>query len=79
VSNAERSGCSTGRSCGIIAAISRETLRRILHEGGASGQTTTTWKASIDPDFMPKMRRVLDLYDHSPDDGRVVSVDEFER
>jgi len=50
---------------GIVAAISRETLRRILHAGGVSWQTTTTWKASTDPDFIPKMRRILDLYDHS--------------
>jgi hypothetical protein len=35
---------------GIVAAISRETLRRILHEGGVSWQTTTTWKTSTDPD-----------------------------
>jgi transposase len=34
---------------GIVAALSRETLRRILHAGGVSWQTTTTWKASTDP------------------------------
>jgi transposase len=62
---------------GIVAAISRETLRRILRQGGVSWQTTTTWKASTDPNFIGKMRRVLDLYDHPPADGRVVCVDEF--
>ena len=62
---------------GIVAAISRETLRRVLRAGGVSWQTTTTWKASTDPDFIPKMRRILDLYDHPPIDGRVVCVDEF--
>jgi transposase len=62
---------------GIVAEISRETLRRILRAGGVSWQTTTTWKASTDPDFIGKMRRVLDLYDSPPDDGRVVCVDEF--
>jgi transposase len=36
---------------GIVAELSRETLRRILHAGGVSWQTTTTWKASTDPDF----------------------------
>ena len=51
---------------GIVAELSRETLRRILHEGGISWQTTTTWKASPDPEFIPKMRQVLDLYDHPP-------------
>ena len=62
---------------GIVAELSRETLRRILREGGVSWQTTTTWKTSTDPEFIPKMRRVLDLYDHPPADGRVVCVDEF--
>ena len=62
---------------GIVAKISRETPRRILHAGGVSWQTTTTWKASTDPDLIPKMRRVLDLYDHPPADGRVICVDEF--
>ncbi|MDT0349543.1 helix-turn-helix domain-containing protein [Pseudonocardia charpentierae] len=62
---------------GIVAELSRETLRRILHDGGISWQTTTTWKASPDPDFIPKMRRILDLYDQPPEDGRVVCVDEF--
>ena len=38
---------------------------------------TTPGKASTDPDFIAKMRRVLDLYDSPPNDGRVVCVDEF--
>jgi hypothetical protein len=62
---------------GIVAELNRETLRRILHAGGVSWQTTTTWTASTDPDFIAKMRRGLDLYDHPPADGRVVCVDEF--
>jgi len=52
---------------GIVAELSRETLRRILRDGGISWQTTTTWKASTDPDFIAKMRRILDLYDHPPE------------
>ena len=55
---------------GIVAELSRETLRRILHAGGVSWQTTTTWKVSTDPDFIAKMHRILDLYDHPPDDGQ---------
>jgi transposase len=62
---------------GIVAELGRETLRRILRAGGVSWQSTTTWKASSDPDFIAKMRRVLDLYDRPPADGRVVCVDEF--
>jgi transposase len=62
---------------GLVPSISRETVRRVLHAGGVSWQATKTWKASADPDFMAKMRRVLDLYDRPPADGRVVCVDEF--
>lgn len=62
---------------GVVAAISREHLRRILREQGVSWQSTTTWKTSDDPDFIAKMQRVLQLYDHPPTGGRVVCVDEF--
>jgi hypothetical protein len=62
---------------GIVVTISRETVRRILHAGAVSWQATKTWKASNAPEFMAKMRRVLDLYDHPPADGRVLCVDEF--
>src|SRR4051812_38763955 len=62
---------------GHVDAISVETIRRILHERGVSWQATKTWKASNDPDFTAKMRRILDLYDHPPADGRVICVDEF--
>ena len=61
----------------IVAAISRETIRQVLIEAGVSWQATKTWKASGDPDFAAKMRRVLDLYDQPPGDGRVICVDEF--
>ncbi|MFG3700837.1 IS630 family transposase [Micromonospora sp. NPDC047620] len=62
---------------GYVTTISVETVRRILHERGVSWQATKTWKASIDPDFTTKMRRILDLYDHPPAHGRVICVDEF--
>lgn len=61
----------------VVASISREHLRRILRKGGVSWQTTTTWKSSNDPDFIAEMQRVLDLYDHPPEGGRVICVDEF--
>lgn len=61
----------------VVPTISRETLRRILREGKVSWQTTTTWKASTDPNFLTKMHRVLELYDAPPADGRVICVDEF--
>jgi len=60
-----------------IATVGREAVRRILRAEKVTFQTTTTWKASNDPDFIAKMLRVLDLYDHPPADGRVVCFDEF--
>ncbi|MEU5553522.1 hypothetical protein ABZ738_27475 [Micromonospora sp. NPDC047793] len=38
-------------------------------------QASKTWKASNDPDFTAKMRRVLDLYDlHPPAAGSSAST-----
>lgn len=62
---------------GTVTAISTQTLRQILRTGGVSRQTTTTWKASTDPDFITKTQAILDLYDQPPTDGRVVCADEF--
>ena len=59
-----------------MASTDRETLRRVLHAGGVSWQTTTTWKSSADLEFIAKMHRILVLYDTPPVDGRVVCVDE---
>ncbi|WP_244175790.1 helix-turn-helix domain-containing protein [Amycolatopsis lurida] len=56
---------------------STETVRKILREEGVAWQSTKTWKASKDPDSIPKKTRILDLYDHPPVDGRVIYVDEF--
>jgi transposase len=39
-----------------IAAISRESIRQILHGAGINWLATKTWKASPDPDFIAKMR-----------------------
>lgn len=61
----------------LVESISRETLRTILTRAGIRWQATKTCKASPDPEFTAKMTRVLDLYDHPPDDGRVVCADEF--
>lgn len=60
-----------------ITGVGREAIRRLLRKEKVTFQTTTTWKASSDPDFVVKMLRVLDLYDHPPADGRVICVDEF--
>ena len=60
---------------GVVASISRESLRQILRAGGVSWQAAKTWKAPADPAFIAKMRRVLDLYDHPPAGGRVICAD----
>ncbi|MEV6968834.1 IS630 family transposase, partial [Hamadaea sp. NPDC051192] len=60
-----------------ITTAGRETIRRVLDRHKVTFQTTTTWKASTDPEFVAKMLRILDLYDHPPVDGRVICVDEF--
>jgi transposase len=60
-----------------IAHISRESIRQILHDAGIRWLATKTWKASTDPQFIAKMRRVLELYDNPPADGRVICADEF--
>jgi hypothetical protein len=64
-------------TAGVVAAVSRETIRQILRAGGISWQASKTWKASAGPGFIAKMGRVLDLYDHPPADGRVLCADEF--
>jgi hypothetical protein len=55
--------------------VSREAIRQILHDAGISWLATKTWKTFTDPQFIAKMRRVLDLYDHPPVDGRVICAD----
>jgi transposase len=57
-----------------ITTVGREAIRRILRTDNVTFQTTTTWKPSNDPDFVTKMNRVLDLYDHPPADGRTPSM-----
>lgn len=57
-------------AAGVIPSIYRESTRQMLRADHVSWQATKTWKASPDPDFIAKMRRVLDLYDHPPAGGR---------
>jgi transposase len=64
-------------STGVVASVSRESIRQVLRAAGISWQASKTWKASEDPDFIARMRAVLDLYDHPPAGGRVLCADEF--
>ena len=62
---------------GIVPAISRSQLWRILHEAGIRFQHHKTWKTSPDPEFEAKKNRILDLYANPPAGGRVLCLDEF--
>ena len=60
---------------GVVASIRRENIRwenirQILQARATSLQATKTWKSSPDPDFIAKMRRVLDLHNYPLTDGR---------
>ncbi|MGW0086996.1 hypothetical protein [Streptomyces sp. NPDC003393] len=48
----------------MTAAISRETLRRILRTGKISWKTTTTWRASTDPEFIAEMHPIRSWTDY---------------
>jgi transposase len=62
---------------GVVPAISRSQLWRILHEAGVRFTHHKTWKASPDPEFETKKNRILDLYAHPPAGARVLCLDEF--
>ncbi|MET1030072.1 hypothetical protein [Domibacillus tundrae] len=57
-------------------SISIETIRVILNEADITYQHTKTWKESNDPEFSEK-KRIEELYENPPKDGRVLCVDEF--
>lgn len=61
---------------GIVTTISRETLSRWLRTFDLKPHRCRYWLNSKDPDFQPKMARIVDLYIHKPEDGRVISIDE---
>ena len=62
---------------GIVPAISRSQLWRVLHEAGIRFTHHKTWKASPDPEFEAKKNRILDLYAEPPGNARVLCLDEF--
>jgi transposase len=61
----------------IVASISIERLRQILHQHGVRWRHSKTWKESTDPEFWPKYRRIRRLYAARPPGGRRISIDEF--
>src|SRR3954467_10257879 len=70
---------------GVVDDISHEGLRALLHEEDVSFQAVKTYKASTDPDYDVKTRRVWQLYaiadglvQPGPQDPTVVvCMDEF--
>lgn len=48
----------------MTAVISQETLRPVPRAGNVSWKTTTTWRASTDPEFIARRHRILALYDN---------------
>jgi len=61
----------------VVASISIERLRQVLHERKVRWRHTKTWKDSTDPQFWPKYRRIRRLYARRPEGGRRICVDEF--
>jgi hypothetical protein len=49
-----------------LLQVSDDYVRDGMRAGRVSRRTTTTWNSSTDPCFVTTMRRVLELYDHSP-------------
>lgn len=61
----------------VVASISCEWLRTLLHRLGVRWRRTKTWKESKDPEFAQKYRRIKRLYRKRPVRGRRICVDEF--
>ena len=62
---------------GIVEHISKERLRPILHEEATSFQAVKTWKASKDPTFKEKLRRIRELTNREHNPPIVVAADEM--
>jgi transposase len=57
--------------------VSAAHLARILARAGLSFQRTRSWKASPDPDYARRARRVIALRKRRPKDGVVVGFDQM--
>lgn len=63
---------------GIVESVSKERLREILHGQAVSFQALKTWKASRDPKFREKVKRLRSLMNRAHDPPIVVAVDEMD-
>jgi len=61
----------------VLPSISLEWLRQLLRSRRIRWRHTQTWKASSDPEFWPKYRRIRRLYAARPSGGVRLSLDEF--
>jgi transposase len=61
---------------GLVTAISRAAVQRILDEARIKPHRVKMWCHSTDPDFQAKMRAIVELYLHPPDREPVLCVDE---
>ena len=61
----------------IVAGVSLEWLRQLLHRCHVRWRRTQTWKESTDPLFWQKYRALRRLYRRRPAGGRRLCIDEF--
>jgi transposase len=62
---------------GIVEHISKETVRKILHEEATSYQAVKTWKQSNDPKFKQKLAKIRRLTNRKHNPPIVVAADEM--
>ncbi len=63
-------------SSGLVRSISSSTVGRILSEAEIKPHRVKSWCHSTDPEFQPKMLRIVDLYVSPPAGEPVLSIDE---
>jgi transposase len=61
---------------GVVGAISKSTVQRILSEGDLHPHKHRGWLHSPDPQFRQKATAICELYHHRPEGSVVISVDE---
>jgi hypothetical protein len=61
---------------GVVGAISRSTVQRILERADVKPHKIRGWLHSPDPDFRKKVTEVVELYLNPPPGATVLSVDE---
>lgn len=60
-----------------VDSISRETVRKMLRSERLRVHRVKYWKTSNDPNFLEKMRVIVDLYLNPPPEALIICVDEM--